>query len=332
MFELLYTSEVMDIMQQYTGSHIGFMKNWVCARVTGPTTETYPYSCHFKLFHDGTLIPISIPPDVSIHNICSRVRGRLCSLEKYGTNLCCYEVDEWLGIDQGLPLTSHISQVYPGDPFVEIPWAGVSSKNHQYFIDDDLGILLLCWSAKTEAYDTTTGEKLWTLNYSALATYPTTSTQPHWVKSQQIMVAYSPNGLMHFIYYDRSTAVVLFSGKIDPCRAITYDCVNGVIMALGYDAKMRIYYPRGVPDHFVGPTISTPIYRGRSYTVTAQLLGANNEPCEGWWLNWRLLNGKGSLAKEHTLTDATGTAANLYIAPLDELQLGSEEIIVEVVT
>jgi len=245
-----------------------------------------------------------------------------------------YAVDEWVGKEQGLPITQFISQAYMGDPVISMPWTGGSTVNqYRFLVDDDLGVILEATASTVTCRDITTGATLWIHNFPSLnGIYHWFTTPIFWVSNKKALILRSNTGLGQFIYYDRNTGTNLFTGKVNPFSIGTYDCVHGLIITIQSDAKVRVWYPKGIPYYFDGPNISTPVYQNRVYTVTATLLGENDEPCEGWWLNWRLLNGKGHLIYEHTITDADGVASNMYVAPTSDLQLGSEEITVEVVT
>ncbi len=326
MFELLYTSDVIDAKLPTSNAlykAMLFMKSWVCAYMIAPSPldgQTHIY----KLFHDGTRISVDgettrwMDGLGTVGQAMSRDGGQLCSYydPSWGQPLQFLPIDPWIGMAQPQPLVTctHISNF---------------TLAYARFLDMVERVVILSHDRDIQCLDVDTLEVLWTLSIPYI--WPRDYSL-HYVSPGNVMLGERLSGWVRFINYDRSHAKIKSSGKVDAgCWNLTYDSVNGVILVYGNDGRLRTYYPKGLPDHFVGPTISPlPVRRCGAYSVDVQLSGAAGEPCEGWVIDWLLKNGRGMLQKRQTVTDAEGRASNVYLAPVSAFDLGDETISVMV--
>lgn len=70
------------------------------------------------------------------------------------------------------------------------------------------------------------------------------------------------------------------------------------------------------PASISNPTPTGAIQAGLATPITAQVLGADGEPCVGELVNWSITSGSGSLGQAQSTTDVNGNATNTYVAPV----------------
>lgn len=130
---------------------------------------------------------------------------------------------------------------------------------------------------------------------------------------------------------DRLTGEVTFVGKIAAdYRAVTYDSVHHVVLALTSTGNVKVY-----ALHNVGYALSAPSFSPSPalYTlsqVTTRLTDADGFGVTGKGVLWWLSGDKGNLEDPVTLTDGDGYARNWYYGPGGTYGLGAETVNVEV--
>lgn len=114
-----------------------------------------------------------------------------------------------------------------------------------------------------------------------------------------------------------------FRGSINTigmsCKGIWWSARHGVYLSLhdaGSTLELRVWAATVRPATVSSPAPDATITAGRRTRITARVLGANADPCEGEVVAWSL-TGVGTLTPAASLTDADGYAATYYEAPLD---------------
>jgi len=103
------------------------------------------------------------------------------------------------------------------------------------------------------------------------------------------------------------------------CKGIWWSARHGVYLSLhdaGSTLELRVWAATVQPASVSAPAPDATITAGRRTRITARVLGANADPCEGEVVAWSL-TGVGSLTQAASYTDADGYAVTYYEAPLD---------------
>ncbi|WP_407280612.1 Ig-like domain-containing protein [Aromatoleum evansii] len=103
------------------------------------------------------------------------------------------------------------------------------------------------------------------------------------------------------------------------CKGIWWSALHGVYLSLhdvGSTLELRVWAATVRPASVSPPAPDATITAGLRTRITARVLGANSDPCEGEVVAWTL-TGVGALTQAASYTDADGYAETYYQAPLD---------------
>lgn len=302
MFELTFTSTKTVPGTYHSGNVFKWFAPWRAALAFRQDLWFY------KVLKDGTGVRVTDNEYSYYMNLVTLAGG---GLARYG----------YTGYEKKILPLDHFSGLVDYNQ----PFPVERTLTNRCLVDRERDLLLYPGNTSLAAYRASDDTLLWTFNFGDSQTNRTC----HWVKDGVVLVEARVSGILEFIDYLRQVRLV--RGKVAPYHRAAFDPHNEVIVTLGADNLIRVYYAQAVPDHFEGPDLSPATvsqYGQNDLTVT--LLGDADEPCEGWWVHWSLLNSKGTLEKDKSKTDAAGVATNRYFGPDSELLLGEERVMVEV--
>jgi hypothetical protein len=308
--EQIYTSTKTATIS-YSWSYVAmvYLKTWdALVFFTWPN----PSAC-YKLFRDGSQAKmLEGMPSVAL---MARVDGRHAWMNTYFTNYGeIYSADE-------------ITGNYHPDGLLNPNCISPIGLQHPY-IDDNARLLLTAYTnGRVHRYDLDTGNEI--LPYLTLATGDLYD-QIAWAGTGRVFMGCKSSGRVALVDY--LSWQILWQSKVRPCAAMAYDCLHDLVITLESDGLVRLYLTDPVPAQLSAPVFvpdSLTQYRLKGSKVKTRLTGDVGEAIPKRVVTWSLLNSKGYLGKDKTLTDADGWAENYYFGPDVTGILGAEAIKVE---
>jgi hypothetical protein len=307
--EQIYTSR-KAVTISYSWSYVAmvYLRTWdALIFFTWPN----PSAC-YKLFRDGSQAKmLEGMPSVGL---ITRVEGRHAWLDTYFlTEGRIYPADEITG-------NYHVDTILNSNC--------LSPYGYHPFIDDKARLLLATYvNGLVHRYDLDTGAEIApTLTLATRDLYD----QIAWAGNGRVFVGHKGSGRMALIDY--FTWQILWQSKVRPCAAMAYDCLHDLIITVESDGLVRLYITDPVPAELSPPVFvpdSLTQYRLKGSKVKTRLTGDVGEVIPNRIVTWSLLNGKGYLEKDKTLTDGAGWAKNYYFGPEVSGVTGAETVQVE---
>lgn len=96
-----------------------------------------------------------------------------------------------------------------------------------------------------------------------------------------------------------------------------------------YPLRLRVYANEGVPVSLSSPVALGSVKRLTKTTFETELLGGQDDPVEGFLINWTIASGPGTLLHSQSTTGIDGKATVEYLGP--EVITGDVTIHAEVV-
>jgi hypothetical protein len=311
MLEQIYTSTKTVTAPNWSYVSLAYLKarDALLFHAFGSTSIAY------KLFRDGS--QVKMLEGLPSINLITREGGRHAWFDATaGTYGKIYAADE-------ITANYHIDTVL--NPNCIWPM-GTAFAN--FFIDDQAGLLLMIYTnGRVHRYELSTGAEM--LPYLTLATNEI-YTHMAWAGTGRVFVGCKSSGRVALVDYQAWQ--ILWQSKVQPCAAMAYDCLHNLIVTVESDGLVRLYITDPVPAQLSAPVFvpdSLTQYRLKGSKVRTQLTGDVGELIPNRVITWSLLNDKGYLENEKTLTDENGEAENFYFGPEVSGVTGAESIKVE---